>query len=118
MIMHIHDFRFKLHKDIIPALLHLLEKLLIILLPLPFFMVFLGTQGIIEENSPDSLANFNAMSSGFFDSLGMHALIILGALGITLIIWFITRKIWRNSEQQSARMLSEETRSEEHKEDQ
>jgi hypothetical protein len=116
--MHIHDFRFKLFKDIIPALLNILEKLLILILPLPFFMVFLGTQGIIEENSPDNLANFNAMSSGFFDSLGMHALIILGALGITLIIWFITRKIWRNSEQKSGRMVPEESTSEEHEDNQ
>jgi len=81
-----------------PAIRHLLEKITILLIPLPVFMLITGIEGIIEQESPDNLASIGSVSSGFFNFLEMHSLIIAGAFGVTFIIWFLTRKVWSNSE--------------------
>lgn len=79
-----------------PAIQHILEKLTILIIPLPLFMLITGIAGIIEQESPESLASIGAIGSGFFNSFDMHFLIILGAFGVTFIIWFLTRNIWNN----------------------
>ncbi|MCW8931327.1 MAG: hypothetical protein OQL19_13945 [Gammaproteobacteria bacterium] len=81
-----------------PAIRHVLEKLTIVLIPLPVYMLIKGIEGIIEQESPESLASLGAVSSGFFNSLDMHSLIFLGALGLTFIVWFLTRNIWANGD--------------------
>lgn len=94
MMTHIHDFTIRIS----PSIRHILEKLAIPCIPLPLFMLFAGTEGIIEKNSPENLANLGSLSSSFFNFFGMHTLIIAGAFGITLIIWFVTKNIWSSSD--------------------
>ena len=84
-----------------PAIRHILEKMTILLIPLPLFMLFTGTEGIIEQESPDNLASLSSVSSGFFNSIDMHSLIFAGAFGVTFIIWFLTRRMWNNLEDTS-----------------
>lgn len=98
MNTHIHDITDKPIPKLEPSLRHLLEKVAVFLIPLPLFMLFSGTIGIIENETPDSLANMGSMGSSFFTFMDMHALIIAGAFGVTFIIWFVTRNIWNQSE--------------------
>lgn len=84
-----------------PAIRHVLEKLTILLIPLPIFMLIIGIEGIIEQNSPENLASLGTVGTSFISLLGVHSLIIAGALGVTFIVWFLTRKIWNNSEDNS-----------------
>lgn len=77
-----------------PAIKHTLEKLTLLLILVPLFMLITGIEGIIKQVSPESLGSLASVSSSFFSSLNMHTLIIFGALGTTFIIWFITRKVW------------------------
>ncbi len=97
MITHLHDFSLKL---IAPSVRHFLEKLVILLIPLPLFMLFAGTEGIIENDSPENLATLGTLSSSFFNFFGLHTLIIAGAFGITFIIWFVTKNIWSNIDEE------------------
>ncbi len=105
MINHIHlpiSNKFKNHQFIAkltPAIRHMLEKLTILLVPIPLFMLIIGIEGLIEQQSPENLASLGSVGSGFFNSLEMHSLIIIGALGVTFIIWFLTRNIWSSLEQ-------------------
>ncbi|MCP3849442.1 MAG: hypothetical protein GY694_04270 [Gammaproteobacteria bacterium] len=88
----------RLNSKLGPALKHTLEKLIILLIPVPVLMLIKGIEGIIERESPDSLASLGTVSSGFFNFLEMHSLIIAGAFGVTFIVWFLTRNIWSNSD--------------------
>lgn len=99
MFIDMHHFTDKLIPKIAPSVRHILEKIAIIFIPLPLFMLFSGTTGIIEKDSPEQLATISSMGSSFFNSFGMHSLIILGALGITFIVWVITRKVWSQGDE-------------------
>ena len=115
MISQLHgsSFKFKNHKSkvrrilpkpvvkLAPAIRHFLEKITILLIPLPLFMLFTGIKGIIEQESPNNLASLSSVSSGFFNSIDMHSLIFIGAFGVTFIIWFLTRRMWNNLEDTS-----------------
>ncbi len=84
----------------IPKIIHsILEKVVWLLLPLPLFMLITGTEGIIENESPENLASLSTLRSGLVDFLNMHTLIIFGAFGLTFMIWLITRKMWTPSVQ-------------------
>jgi len=98
MLLHLHDFSTKIIPKLAPAIRHIVEKIAILLIPLPLFMLFTGTEGIIEKDSPENLASISSLSYSFFNSFGMHILILSGALGVTFLIWFITKNIWKNSE--------------------
>ncbi len=84
-----------------PTIRHIFEKLIILLMPIPLFMLFTGIEGLIEQESPENLASLGTIGSGFLNFLEMHSLIIIGALGITFIIWFLTRNIWSSPEHRS-----------------
>jgi hypothetical protein len=84
---------------LIPIIHHLLEKITLLFIPLFLFMLSTGIEGIIEKESPDSLASFGSVSSSFFNFIGMHSMIIVGALGITSVIWFLTRNLWTTSDE-------------------
>ena len=99
MNTHIHDYTFRIIPKLAPSLRHILEKIAVLFIPLPLLMLFFGTLGIIEKESPEHLANIGSMGSSFFNSLELHTLIIAGAFGVTLIVWFITRKIWTQSDE-------------------
>jgi len=88
----------RLESKLKPALKHTLEKLIVLLIPVPVLMLIKGIEGIIERESPDSLASLGTVGSGFFNFLEMHSLIIAGAFGVTFIVWFLTRNIWSNSD--------------------
>jgi len=88
----------RLENKLGPALKHTLEKLVVLLIPVPVLMLIKGIEGIIERESPDSLASLGTVGSGFFNFLEMHSLIIAGAFGVTFIVWFLTRNIWSNSD--------------------
>lgn len=91
-----------------PAIRHILEKLTVLILPLPIFMLITGIAGIIEQQSPENLASLSSVGSGFFSFLEMHFLIIAGALGVTFIVWFLTRNIWSSSDDVSFENTSSE----------
>lgn len=78
-----------------PAIRHILEKLTVFLIPIPLLFLIWGTEGIIEKDSPENLGSISAMSQSFFNYFELHTLIFIGALGITLIVWLITRNMWR-----------------------
>ena len=99
MIIQLNNTAFSSLAKPAPAIKHILEKLTLLLMPLPLFMLFTGTEGIIKHESPENLASLGSIGSGFFNFINMHTLIIFGALGITFIVWFITRKIWTYSEE-------------------
>lgn len=67
---------------------------MILLIPLPVFMLITGIEGLIKHQSPEKLASIASVGTVFFDFFNMHSLIILGALGLTFIIWFINRNKW------------------------
>ncbi len=94
----LHKNQFKLKQTLkfrlLPVIRHILEKLVVFLLPLPLILLIMGTAGIIKNDSPDNLASMRSMTQSFFNYFELHTLIIMGALGITLIVWFITRNIW------------------------
>jgi len=100
MFIDIHHFTDKLIPKIAPSVRHILEKIAILFIPLPLFMLFSGTTGIIKTESPEQLATIGSMGSSFVHSFGMHSLIIAGAFGITFIIWFITRKFWGQTDEE------------------
>ena len=77
-----------------PAIRHMLEKLAVFLLPVPLLLLVMGTVGIIKNDSPDSLGSISSLSQSFFNYFELHTLIFMGALGITLIVWLITRNMW------------------------
>ncbi len=78
-----------------PAIRHMLEKLAVFLLPVPLLLLVMGTIGIIKNDSPDSLGFISRLSQSFFNYFELHTLIFMGgALGITLIVWLITRNMW------------------------
>lgn len=77
-----------------PAIRHMLEKITMLLILLPLFMLITGIKGIIEQQSPDNLASLNSVGFSFMNFFDMHFLIIAGAFGVTFIIWFLTRKLW------------------------
>jgi len=77
-----------------PALRHMLEKMTILLIPLPLFMLAAGIEGLIAQESPASLASLSSVSTSFLSFLDFHTLIIAGAFGVTFIIWFVTRRVW------------------------
>lgn len=107
MFIDMHHFTGKLLPKLAPSVRHILEKIAILFIPLPLFMLFSGTTGIIEKESPEHLATISTMGSSFFNSLGMHSLIIAGAFGITVIVWFITRKFWNQSDEELKQDLNE-----------
>ena len=121
MISQLHESPFKLNRSklkasrmiltsaakLAPALRHILEKITILLIPLPIFMLITGIEGIIEQESPDNLASLGTVGSGFFNFLEMHSLIIAGAFGMTFIIWFLTRSIWDNDEDCGSEYMDE-----------
>lgn len=82
--------------SLMPAIHQLLKNVLILLIPLPLLMLVVGTEGLIEQESPDSLASLSTIGTGFFNFLDMHSLILLGAFGVTFIIWLLTRNLWLN----------------------
>jgi len=102
MIIHFHNSvagsLFELIEKQIDFIGKLINKIIVFFIPLPLFLLGTGISGIINDESPESLASINTMGMGFIDHINMHTLIFLGAFGITFIIWFITRKIWVNSE--------------------
>lgn len=101
MIIQLNNATFSLLLKLTHDIKHILEKLILLLIPVPFFMLTTGIEGIIKYESPENLASLGSIGSGFFNFINMHTLIILGALGITFIIWFITRKVWTYSEDDS-----------------
>lgn len=100
MIIQLHNTAFSLLLKLTHNIKHILEKLSLLLIPLPLLMLITGINGIIKNESPEALASFASIGAGFFNSINMHSLIIIGALGVTFIIWFVTRKIWSNSEEE------------------
>jgi len=101
MITRLHAFRTRLIPKLAPSIRHILKKLAIILIPLPLLMLFAGTEGIINNDSPEILATFGSLGFGFFNSFEMHTLIITGAFGVTFLIWFVTRNIWTSPDEES-----------------
>lgn len=99
MIIQINNTAFSLLSKLTHDIKPVLEKLSLLFIPLPIFMLITGIEGIIKHESPESLASLGSISSGFFSFINMHSLIIFGALGITFIVWLITRKIWAFSEE-------------------
>ncbi len=87
--------KFKQFAELLPAVRHILEKLIIFLLPVPILLLIIGTEGIIEKDSPENLGSISSLSQSFFNYFEMHTLIFSGALGITFIVWLFTRNIWR-----------------------
>jgi hypothetical protein len=71
-----------------PAICHVLEKLTLLMIPLPVFMLITGIGGLIEQESPENLASLGSIGSGFFSFIEMHSLIITGAFGVTFIYLF------------------------------
>lgn len=97
MITHLHDCKIKRIAEFSPSIQNILKKIVILLIPIPLFMLITGTEGIIENDSPENLATLNSLGANFFNSYEMHTLIFSGAFGITFIIWLVTRNIWKNS---------------------
>ncbi|MCU7800442.1 MAG: hypothetical protein KZQ70_09905 [gamma proteobacterium symbiont of Lucinoma myriamae] len=108
MIIQLNNTAFSLLLKLTHDIKPILGKLILLLIPLPFFMLTAGIGGIIKQVSPESLGSLGSISSGFFYSINMHTMIILGALVITFFIWFITRKVWRYSEDDSYNDKNEE----------
>lgn len=71
-----------------------LEKYILIFIPLPIWMLILGTIQLVKNTSPEVLMSIRHGNMNFFDYLEQHLLILMGAAGITLIFWIYTRKIW------------------------
>ncbi len=97
------DYQMILHSvaKLAPAIRHILKKLIVLMIPLPVFMLITGIAGIIEKESPENLASLSSVGSGFFSFLEMHSLIIAGAFGLTFIAWFLTRNMWSNTNDDS-----------------
>ena len=70
------------------------KNLSLLLIPIPLSMLAAGTEGLIEVEPPDNLASLGAISSGFFNFLALHSLILSGAFGVTFIVWLLTKKLW------------------------
>jgi len=64
-------------------------KIVITLLGMSLLVLFFGVTGIIENKSPENLASLNSLSTSFITYFEYHALIITGALGFTLAVWFM-----------------------------
>lgn len=62
----------------------LLEKALY---PLALLMLYTGTSGIIENNSPDSLATISTLGQSFFTYIQYHSLILSGSIALTFAVW-------------------------------
>jgi len=71
------------------------HKLLMVLAIVPFILIGLGTNGIIEASSPELLSSFQGVAEGFFSHFSAHMSILIGAFLVTLIIWDITHDSWR-----------------------
>ena len=76
----------------------IIDKMIVFFIPLPLLMLILGISGVIDYESPDELESINTLSLSFINHINVHSLILLGAFGLTFIIWLITRKLWVYSE--------------------
>lgn len=94
MIIQLNNTAYRLLPKLTHSIKLVLEKILLLLIPVPLLMLFTGIEGIIKHESPERLASLGSVGSGFFVFINMHSLIIFGALGITFIVWLFTRKIW------------------------
>ncbi|WP_214660644.1 hypothetical protein [sulfur-oxidizing endosymbiont of Gigantopelta aegis] len=66
---------------------------------------------MIKNESPDSLASLSSIGSGFFHFPGMHSLIIVGALGLTFIVWLLTRNLWSNVDNKKYKRANKQEKS-------
>lgn len=65
------------------------------LLPLLLFslvLLYLGVNGIIENDSPENLSSVWVTMVGFFSYIQYHLLILAGALTFTLAFWLFSNK--------------------------
>lgn len=99
MNMHRHDITNKLIVKRSPSFQHILEKIALLFIPFPLLMVYAGTLGIIENDTPDSLASIASMGSSFLNFFEMHTLIIAGSFGVTFIIWLVTKNLWSQTDE-------------------
>ena len=70
--------------------------MVILILPIFVFLLFNGINAMILQNSPENLESMSTLGFSFVTFLDLHFRILFGALGITFVIWFFTRKIWKN----------------------
>lgn len=86
--------------DLVTQLKHLLKTffrtIVLLFLPVSVYLLFSGINAMILQNSPDNLASISSLGYSFFAFLDLHSMILLGALGITLVIWFFTRELWKS----------------------
>jgi len=73
----------------------LLRTIIFLFLPVFVYLLFSGINAMILQNSPDNLESISSLGYSFFTFLDLHSMILLGALGITFVIWFFTRDIWK-----------------------
>ncbi len=74
----------------------LFQIVVLLCLPIFAFLLFNGINKMILQNSPDNLASISSLGYSFVNFLDLHSMILLGALGITFVVWFFTRNIWKN----------------------
>ncbi|MCU7834286.1 MAG: hypothetical protein KZQ83_03450 [gamma proteobacterium symbiont of Taylorina sp.] len=70
-----------------------LLKIILAIFMLSFVTLFFGVSGIIEHKSPADIASLTLLGSSFMSYFEYHALIIIGALSLTLSIWFLEREL-------------------------
>ncbi|MFK5893708.1 MAG: hypothetical protein QM504_10855 [Pseudomonadota bacterium] len=75
---------------------HLPQQVLAILAILSFLLIIIGIDTIINNFSPENLSTYSTLIDGFFNNIGGHAFILIGALLYTVIIWDLTRDSWGN----------------------
>jgi|GEM_PF-2739944 len=72
-----------------------IEKLMVYLMPIPLAFLFTGTRAMIQEAGPFELNAISFTLNAFSNHFEIHVLILTGALCLTLMLWFATRKYWR-----------------------
>lgn len=72
-----------------------IEKLILCLTPIPLIFLFAGTRAMIESADPFEVNAISSTLNAFSANNEMHFLILIGALCLTLMLWFGTRKYWR-----------------------
>jgi Na+/H+-dicarboxylate symporter len=73
-----------------------LQLIIYLFLPVFIYLLFSNINEMILQNSPENLGSINSLSYSLLTFLDLHFMILLSALGITFVIWFITRDIWKN----------------------
>jgi len=69
---------------------HFSKYLLAIYLFLSIYLICIGTQCIITNESPVYLETFSTLWDGFINSISSHLILITGALTLTNGIWILT----------------------------